>query len=207
MARYKSGLLSSMGAGFEILKAIIDAVIQRGGTDDDVRRILRDKKLRNAIADLIFPDQKRFVLIVDYDIPYWKELLDYRLCGEYTGVSSILRLEHFPISRSGRWEFILEYDMYPEGIRFEDYLTICKDNSVLEMDRAIAENFFDEFPNESKKGWILAPCVGRPEFNGEVRIAYVGACNDKFYLRSEPTDHYWDYSTRFLRICEARPLD
>ena len=53
MARQKSPFLSAFGVVFEIWKELVEAVIAKGGTDDDLRRILTDKTLRDKIADLI----------------------------------------------------------------------------------------------------------------------------------------------------------
>lgn len=53
MARKKSELLSVMGTMFEISKAIVDAVLARGGDDEDVKKILKDRSLADKIAALI----------------------------------------------------------------------------------------------------------------------------------------------------------
>jgi len=49
----KSEFLSAFGTMFEILKALIQTLLDRGGTDDDLRRVQNDKDLRNRIVDLI----------------------------------------------------------------------------------------------------------------------------------------------------------
>lgn len=53
MARKKSEFLSALGVVFEIGKAIIDAVFELGGNDDDLRRIVSDKELPRKIAEVI----------------------------------------------------------------------------------------------------------------------------------------------------------
>jgi hypothetical protein len=53
MARQKSLFLSAFGTAFEIWKTLVEAVIARGGTDDDLRRILTNKTLVARIANLI----------------------------------------------------------------------------------------------------------------------------------------------------------
>jgi len=53
MARKRSEFLKGFGKAFEIFKALTDAVLERGGDDSDVERILISKNLRANLADLI----------------------------------------------------------------------------------------------------------------------------------------------------------
>src|SRR3989338_1547236 len=53
MARKKSEFLSTLGKLFEIFKAFVDEVIARGGSDEDITRILTDKTLRRKMVDLV----------------------------------------------------------------------------------------------------------------------------------------------------------
>lgn len=57
MARTKSEFLKSFGTAFEVFKAITDEVTNRGGTDDDLRRVLSDSSLRKQVAELIVNGQ------------------------------------------------------------------------------------------------------------------------------------------------------
>jgi hypothetical protein len=49
----KSEFLSALGIMFEIVKALIQTLLDNGGTDDDLRRIQADKGLRKEIVNLI----------------------------------------------------------------------------------------------------------------------------------------------------------
>lgn len=53
MGRPKSDLLGGLGTWFEIAKAITAEVLAQGGTDDDVRAILKNHELRQQMAALI----------------------------------------------------------------------------------------------------------------------------------------------------------
>ena len=55
----KSEFLSAFGIMFEIVKALIQTLLDRGGTDDDLRRVQNDKDLRNKIVDLILVKSAR----------------------------------------------------------------------------------------------------------------------------------------------------
>lgn len=63
MARNKKKpeFLSALGVMFEIWKAVVDAVLAKGGSDDDLRRVKDDKKLADAIADLIVGVKKKLL--------------------------------------------------------------------------------------------------------------------------------------------------
>ena len=73
MAKQKSDILSGMGNGYEIVKAIVDEVKNRGGGDDDVRKILSDRDLQSHIGDLIMgnvevtsPQATTYLVEIDY---------------------------------------------------------------------------------------------------------------------------------------------
>jgi hypothetical protein len=53
MGKKKSEFLGALGKYFEISKAVLNAVLDQGGTDDDLARILSDAELRREIARLI----------------------------------------------------------------------------------------------------------------------------------------------------------
>jgi hypothetical protein len=203
MARTKSDLLSSMGSGFEILKAITDSVIDRGGNDDDVRRILKDKKVRNAIADILVTDQKFFTFTVDFDDPKWKA---FPFKGNYAGVNSDLKSEHFPVRYSGKAEVTVEVVQYDEGKTFEEHLNICQKQGAPEIDLPISETFHELFPDERKKGWILSPCGSQVERGGRRSVAFVSADGLGVYLYIYWIDCRWYQSDRFLVLREVKPL-
>lgn len=55
----KSPFLSAFGTAFQIFKALTDAVLDIGGEDDDVRRILIDTDLRRDLATRIVASRNR----------------------------------------------------------------------------------------------------------------------------------------------------
>lgn len=57
MARLKSDILSGYGKGFEVLKAFVNAILDNGGTDEDVLRIVKDKAMADKVAKLILADR------------------------------------------------------------------------------------------------------------------------------------------------------
>jgi hypothetical protein len=53
MARKKSEFVRSLGIAFQVFMALVNEVMDQGGTDDDVRRIETDTELRKELATLI----------------------------------------------------------------------------------------------------------------------------------------------------------
>jgi len=53
MSARKSEMVSVMGTVWEIVKAVWNAVLDFGGTDDDMRNVLRNKDLANSLALVI----------------------------------------------------------------------------------------------------------------------------------------------------------
>ncbi len=53
MSKKTSEFLSALGVQFEIWKALVQAVLGAGGTDEHLRRIITDKKLQGKLAELI----------------------------------------------------------------------------------------------------------------------------------------------------------
>ncbi len=53
MARNKSQFLSAFGTAFEVWKAIVDAVLSQGGSDEHIRSLIGDKARLASIAAVI----------------------------------------------------------------------------------------------------------------------------------------------------------
>jgi hypothetical protein len=96
MARKKSEFLRSLGITFQIFMALVNEVLDQGGSDDDVRRIETDAALRKELAALIVgkmqqttkpttdppPSDKKAGLEIVYDQSIGLEALINRAVGE-----------------------------------------------------------------------------------------------------------------------------
>jgi hypothetical protein len=60
MSRKKSEFLSAAGKMIEVWQALINAVLDKGGTDKDVRRVFTDKKLADDLANRILTKRIEF---------------------------------------------------------------------------------------------------------------------------------------------------
>ena len=126
MARQKSELLSALGTSFELVKAIVDEVLDLGGSDEDVRGILKDESLRKQVAKLIVQAsaiQSTFKVVVDYG----KNLAEMISAGKYDWVNDDITKEHFPVKGSGQREV--------EVVLFHFGRAISSEDVIAEMDK------------------------------------------------------------------------
>lgn len=103
MARQKSEFLSSAGRVFQLVKAVVDPILARGGNDEDVRRILSDLRIREKFADIVMAAgtiQSTYEVVVDYN----QTLAQMIEAGHYDWVYRDITQECFPIEGEGRQE-------------------------------------------------------------------------------------------------------
>jgi hypothetical protein len=69
-------LLKKLGTSFQIIKAIYEAILRQGGTEQDLRQILRDPKLPDELAAVILGRRlQRYPIRVDYKLKL-EEMID-----------------------------------------------------------------------------------------------------------------------------------
>lgn len=126
MAKQKSDILSGMGSGYEIVKTIIDEVKNRGGSDDDVRKILSDRTLQIRIGDLIMgtdqqdttPRSTIYPVEIDYSDTFEQRLA----AGRYDWKNSDITEKHFPVKGEGQIQVDLELAHYGKSLSTEAIL-------------------------------------------------------------------------------------
>jgi hypothetical protein len=94
MTRKKSEFVSAMGTGFEIVQALSGAVTDLGGSDDDLRKVLSDKKLRVKMAQLLVGTSATMTLaqmIADAGFP----------SGRF---STDIHEQNFPLDKEGAYD-------------------------------------------------------------------------------------------------------
>ena len=100
MARNESEFLKSFGKAFEVFKSLTDEVLAQGGSDEDVSRILTDRKIRQEMVGILLKKAKQAVdsvarLFVDYTQPL-RHLIDD---NHFDYVNSDITEKHFPINK------------------------------------------------------------------------------------------------------------
>lgn len=122
MSRNKSEFLGAAGKMFEIQKAIVDAVLEKGGSDVHLERILKEKKLRSGLADLIIgttaTQPPSFSITVDYAM----SLEEMVKAGRYDWFDNDVNAEHFPISGQSKASDDLILIHFNRPISSEDVL-------------------------------------------------------------------------------------
>lgn len=121
MARKTSDFVKAFGTAFEIWKALVEAVFARGGTDDDLRRILREKSLREELAKLIVRVRNTFRAVVDYANAFHLEVAN----GTYDYANPNITHLNFPTDKRGTEEVDLELLHFDRGMTSEEVLREC----------------------------------------------------------------------------------
>jgi len=89
MAKQKSEFVSATGTTFEIVKGLAEEVWALGGDDDSLRRIIKDRSVRQSIAKLLVEQSgvgEIYEVEVDFDDPRWKTIdrSQYAFVGDVT---------------------------------------------------------------------------------------------------------------------------
>lgn len=156
MAQQKSGFLSALGVMWEIWKALVNAVLDLGGSDDDLRRIQTDKELRRKLAELIVgATRKVFRLVVNYDESV--ETLVKR--GKYDWTNDSITSKNFPTKRTGTSEVVVELVYLNRAV--------STDEALAELDRMGFR------PAELKELLVLG--AEQPELQREFPIVALGS--------------------------------
>lgn len=105
MARQKSEFVSAIGVLFEIVKALAEEVYALGGSDNDLRRILKEHELRRNIAKLLVANISDAYPI---DVPS-STISDLVRSGRYDWSNSDINDSHFKADEPHQAEVILRH--------------------------------------------------------------------------------------------------
>ena len=197
MGRPKSDLLSGLGTWFEIAKAITAEVLAQGGTDDDVRAILKNHELRQKMAALIIaarPNAEKdsgsgaspettYLVTVRKD----RTLVQMIEAGKYDWVNSDITSERFPdIGPDGEYELVLVH--FNRVVSTEEALAEIRrrglDPATLVQLLALGENFPDvqrQFPVIAlgsccvlSGGYRCSPCLSVSGHRRRLNLDWLG---------------------------------
>ena len=117
--------VSIAGKLFEFTKAVANEVYDLGGHDSDLSRVVSDKQLRRAIAELIAGEKaETFPVVVNYDMT----LAAMIAAGRYNFINDSITDEHFPLQTGvGSVEVTIQL------VHFNRY--ISSDDAISELDR------------------------------------------------------------------------
>jgi len=186
MARQKSELLSAPETTFQIVEAIVDGVLDLGGNDEEVRRILKNKDLPRMIAELLLQTKPVITPTLHILVNYNKSLQEMVKAGEYAWVDSNIASDNFPIQGKGRQK--------KEVVFFRFRRKITSENVIAEMDSAGYRPASIEV--------LLAIGASYPELQKQFPIIALGSrwWSPGGYLQV-PFLYCWDSGERYLGLC------
>jgi len=108
MAKPKSEFLKGAGKMWAIMQVIVNAVLEMGGSDEDLHRLLTDSGLVKKIAELIMSGKQKveekaseiYKVVVDYSAT----LAEMIKAGKYDWFNDDITDKHFPIQGTGKNE-------------------------------------------------------------------------------------------------------
>lgn len=210
MGKPRSELLSGLGTAFEVLKRIVDAVRAQGGSDDDVRTILKNHELRQQMAALIIaanPNvQKKsgsgtetYPVVVPAD----RMLIQRIEAGKYDWVNSDITPERFPdLGKPG--EYALEFVHLNKVVSTEAALAEIARRGLVAGDIGQLLALGEKYPELQRKFPIIAlrsVCVG----------SYGNRCSPYLFQDGRDRDlnlrwivDDWDEDCRFLAFRKVK---
>lgn len=167
--RKKSEFLSGFGMAIEIFKAMADAVLRRGGSDEDLRRVAVDEDLSDQIAALIVGKGEteatraaisHIVDVYKLVIRRSRPLADQIAAGRYDWIDPGINRQNFPGAEGNTDE--------------EAEVVLFHFNRVMSSDAVIEEIAKEGYEPEELPG-LLAFGATKPELQRQFPIIALGS--------------------------------
>ncbi len=140
-----------------------------------------------------------FAVPVNYDDPRWSVIQR----DSYAYVDPDLKAKHFPIGRHGTSGVVVEYVTLDHDSTFREALAEITRRRLRVPDRAEAESFLDEHPEEQKKLPIVGLCGAVKGWRGSRHMRYVVA--DVGGRRSLGCERFVGRWVQYVRFLAVRP--
>lgn len=202
MAKQKCEFVSALGIAFEFIKALAEEVYALGGTDDHIRRALRERQLlRDFAKTLVVPTGvgEVYEQDVDYDDPCWKTIDRER----YAYVGDV-KPSDYPETETGKKSVRFReiwFDHDPTDDEVLECMTAinCRQPSRAEVETVIREKYSSEELGRNPRIGLIGSAVGR---SGGLHRAYVNGLGGGVELSWDWTDVRWDRDCRFVVVCK-----
>ncbi len=199
----KSDFLKGMGKAFEIFKAIVNAVLDIGGDDSDLDRILTDSDLHKQIADIIVKTKKVVGDIYTATVDYGMSLADMIKAGKYDWVNDDITVEHFPITGSGKVEVSFELVHLNKSISSKEVLLHMEKNNLRPATLAELLAFGAKYPEKQREFPIIALGSSWVNRDGNRRVPYLYGYDSERYLDLSWFGGAWVVYYGFLAVRKA----
>lgn len=184
----------------KIINAIINAVLEMGGEEDNLRKVIEDRNLASEIAKLVFVPQA-YTAIVNYS----KTLKQMIAAGRYEYVDDDMTAENFPIDGQGQEE--VEYKL----VHFNRF--VCTHEVLDELKRrGLRAAKLEEllaFGKKYPKIQLSFPIVGLGSVSLDYRFPEVPSLSrvdDERDLSLEQYRQEWWDNYRFLAVCSCKSI-
>lgn len=209
-------VLKNDGFAFEFFKVLAHAVMDRGGTMQHLRRVMKEEGLRQQIADIVVPadleivrplGEVEYLVYVDYNIPHNRVKLEAEFCRggvtelfygdyEWQNHSSCAKIDQTP---GNRVMFLKCFGCYTES-----------EANIVEMDKHgyrpathLEEYAFAKVNRELQRQFRIV-ALGSFTMNGDDRcVAALSGGSNRRCLYHHLFDHKWDPSFQFLFVRKA----
>ncbi|MBI4090447.1 MAG: hypothetical protein HY422_00305 [Candidatus Komeilibacteria bacterium] len=204
MARQKSDILSGMGSGYEIVKAIADEVKNLGGGDDDLRRILSEPSLRTTIGKAIMHNGSEvstsgattYPVTIDYADTFEQRLAS----GRYDWKNSDIKEKNFPIKGEGTVERNLELAHYGKDMSTDAVLAAIDAQGYRPATIEELLAFGAKYPELQREFPIVALGSVWRHWRGDRHVAYLSRDGDGRGLDLHWIESDWFAVFRFLVV-------
>lgn len=104
MAKPRSNFLKGAGTMWALMQVIVNAVLEKGGSDEDLHCLLTDKGLAKKVAEVIMASRQKvgetYKVIVDYGLSLSKMIE----LGKYDWFNDDITDKHFELQGAGQHE-------------------------------------------------------------------------------------------------------
>lgn len=203
MSRKTSAFVSGFSIATAVFQALANAVIDVGGSDEDLRRIEKDEVLRRKLAEMIVKKKVpapltplTFLITIDYSL----SLIQMIKLGHYDWVDSDITEKKFPFEGSGKKEAeIVLVHLNKVASTDEVFRELDRRNlRPAKIEELLA--FAAKFPEEQRKYPVVALGAVWQDSSGSHYCLYLyeSASERSLHLRWLPGD--WVDYARFASL-------
>jgi len=205
MARKKSEFLKAAGKMWSIMQTITNAVLELGGDDEDLHRLLTDSKLAKQVAELIMFGRQKASDTFKVVVNYGKTLAEMIQFGKYGWVNDDITDKHFPIQGAGTQEAELVLVHLNRDATTKEVLAHLDSNGLKAAGIEHLLAFGATYPEIQKEFPVIALGSAWVNDNGNRNYPYLNFNDDKrkLNLNWNDDDNHWNDNCRFLAVCKS----
>lgn len=202
MARKKSEFLKAAGKMWSIMQTITNAVLELGGDDEDLHRLLTDSKLAKQVAELIMFGRQKASDTFKVVVNYGKTLAEMIQFGKYGWVNDDINDRNFPIQRSGQHEVELALVHLNRDATTKEVLAHLDSNGLKAAGIEHLLAFGATYPEIQKEFPVVALGSAWVDDDGDRRYPCLDFDDDERELRLywDDGDVHWLGHCRFLAL-------